>query len=105
MSTNYEAVANGVALNFYKVGNYWHGGMEDTPRIDLAPCPFCGCPSCELMSTHTPCYWVECPDCDAQGPVGLPNRGQGKLRTQKMAFKTHRQAIADAIEKWNEARR
>jgi Lar family restriction alleviation protein len=59
----------------------------------LKPCPFCGCHDPELSNTHTPSYWIQCPNCGAEvhgdAPRGLPNRV------------THRKGVESAIEKWN----
>lgn len=59
----------------------------------LLPCPFCGSTNLELAHTHTPSYWVECPDCNAQ--VG-DNESWSENTEQ-----SHLESAKRAIQAWN----
>lgn len=47
-------------------------------NFDLKPCPFCGSRDLELSNTHTPCFWVECSNCEAQVSGDYFREGPGE---------------------------
>ena len=62
--------------------------------VELLPCPFCGGTDCYLNADETPtACWVECPDCEVEGPSagwGWPG-----------GWESRDVAKAKAIELWN----
>lgn len=74
--------------------------FELSPEDKILPCPFCGSHDIELCNTHTPSYWMECQECDAQvhgeyGPDLVSGPGSyGSLRQHEAAAKS-------AIAAWN----
>lgn len=73
--------------------------FELSPDDAVLPCPFCGGSNIELCNTHTPSYWMECQDCEAQahgryGPDLVPRSHYGSLRQ-------HEAAAESAINAWN----
>ena len=33
---------------------------------ELKACPFCGCDTPNIQNTHTPCFSISCPECNAE---------------------------------------
>lgn len=89
----------GTARSGYSASGQYHEG-SDPP---LLPCPFCGpahLDMVELVNTHTPCYWVACGNCDADGPSSTVWNGR-KVRSLKACVTLHRDAMVQAVSLWN----
>lgn len=56
----------------------------------LLPCPFCGCEEPELTNSHTPSFWIECPQCGARSGGGDPVR------------RSYPAAMKAAVDSWNQ---
>ena len=39
-------------------------------KVVLHDCHFCHCPGEDLQMAHVGCYYVQCPQCEADGPTG-----------------------------------
>jgi len=82
-----------------KYGFSGHGEYE--PGIDppLSSCPFCGSKNIAVFNTHTPSYWAECIECEAEKHSKY-NFGD-KIRSEIKAKKEHKKSFLSAIEEWN----
>jgi hypothetical protein len=57
--------------------------MKNTVKPELLPCPFCGGHNLEIANTHTPSFWVQCNDCEAQVSGGY---FKGPQRDTKFSY-------------------
>lgn len=65
-------------------------------ELILENCPFCGSADLEVLSTHTPYYWVEC-------ICGAEVNGESFYKSERShhSREAHRKAALSAILKWN----
>ena len=83
--------------------SYCVGDMKYEPGVDpeLKGCPFCGSSNVEVAHTHTPYYWVECLNCEAQGGREPGLRLRSQLRTERATRRNHERGFQSAIATWN----
>lgn len=65
----------------------------------LKGCPFCGSENVEIGNTHTPAYFVQCVDCNAETHATYT---YGKaLKTRKQCQREHQRSFMSAVDAWN----
>lgn len=100
-------------LEAYRTGHTWSASGESIaqlpgeprPHTKLEPCPFCGSTDITCQNTHTPYYWAECQNCDAQGPTESGGYNGKPFTTKREALRVHAAAFVAAVRGWNGAPR
>lgn len=91
-------------MNIQVFGNAAHGfsASSECTTADIArlrECPFCGGRDMDIVNTHTPCYWVECNDCETQ-KHDVDGSGN-PLPDEASARAAHEASVERVIAAWN----
>ncbi len=80
-----------------------HGEYEPGVDTPLLPCPFCNLDGSEIEghNTHTPSYWIECPDCGAEGPRDPDFVDVRRTDSRARVEQLHRASLDRVIALWN----